>query len=232
MTLTVANIDTPQRLRVLHIAAWYPTPSNPVAGIFIREHVKATALFNDVAVVYAESCRRLGFKPRINESVEEGILTLRVLYPRLPVPKGRFASYALSIEAAYRHLKTRGFSPHIIHAHVWPAAAAAVFTARIHAKPLLLSEHSSEFPRKVQKPRNRRIAAAVFRRCHLVCPVSEYLASFLRELAPSAKITIVPNVIDTTLFRPDPASPPNPSHTKRILLVALLSRVKGIDYLL
>ena len=43
-----------QKLKILHIAGWYPSKDNPVAGIFVREHVKATALYNDVVVLYSE----------------------------------------------------------------------------------------------------------------------------------------------------------------------------------
>ena len=34
------------KLRVLHLLAWYPSEKNPVVGVFVREHVKATALYN------------------------------------------------------------------------------------------------------------------------------------------------------------------------------------------
>jgi len=45
---------TELRLKILHIAGWYPPQRNPVAGVFVWEHVKATALYNDVAVLYCE----------------------------------------------------------------------------------------------------------------------------------------------------------------------------------
>ncbi|MGA4577385.1 FkbM family methyltransferase [Limisphaera sp. VF-2] len=219
-------------LRVLHIAAWYPTPAHPVAGVFILEHVRATALYANVAVVYAERNRRIGFKPHISDSLEHEIRTLRISYPRLPFPKSAFLSYAWSILAAYRYLRSRRFKPDIIHAHVWYAGAAGLLLARLHRRPLLVTEHASVFPRRLLKPRHQRIARKVFHSCHRVCPVSEYLAKYIREIAPHSRITVVPNVIDTTLFTPTEAPPAPPQTTKRILVVALLSPIKGINHLL
>ena len=42
------------RLKILFIPAWYPSKQNLVAGIFIKEHAKAVALFNEVVVLYSE----------------------------------------------------------------------------------------------------------------------------------------------------------------------------------
>ncbi|MEM0498288.1 MAG: hypothetical protein QW781_02160, partial [Methanothrix sp.] len=49
-----SGMDNYRKLRILHIAGWYPSQANPVVGTFIREHVKATALYNDVIVICGE----------------------------------------------------------------------------------------------------------------------------------------------------------------------------------
>lgn len=68
-----------KRLRILHIAGWYPSENNPVAGIFVKEHVKATALYSDVVVLYSEGvAKRIRGVYQVKENVEDGIRTLRV----------------------------------------------------------------------------------------------------------------------------------------------------------
>jgi hypothetical protein len=38
-------------VKVIFLAAWYPSEENPVRGIFVKEHAKAVALYNDVPVL-------------------------------------------------------------------------------------------------------------------------------------------------------------------------------------
>lgn len=45
-----------KKLKILFLPAWYPSEKNSAAGIFIREHAKAVALYNDVTVLYSEGC--------------------------------------------------------------------------------------------------------------------------------------------------------------------------------
>ena len=40
--------------RILHIAGWYTSKKNSVARFFVQEYVEATALYNDVVVLYSE----------------------------------------------------------------------------------------------------------------------------------------------------------------------------------
>lgn len=39
-----------EKLKILFLPAWYPSEKNPVAGVFIKEHAKAVALYNEVIV--------------------------------------------------------------------------------------------------------------------------------------------------------------------------------------
>jgi hypothetical protein len=41
-----------RRLKVLFITAWYPSPANPVDGVFVREHARAVARRHDVTVLH------------------------------------------------------------------------------------------------------------------------------------------------------------------------------------
>jgi len=67
-----------KKLKILFLPAWYPSEKNPVAGIFIREHAKAVALYNDVNVLYSEGCDKnlKKFWSIISDKKEEGIRTI------------------------------------------------------------------------------------------------------------------------------------------------------------
>jgi len=101
-----------RRLKILHIPAWYPSRQNPVAGIFVREHVKATALYNDVVVLYSEGVDK-GIRGlyQIEDNIEDGIRTLRLRYRKSPIPRTSYFIYLWAMFGAFRKLLKEGFRP-------------------------------------------------------------------------------------------------------------------------
>jgi glycosyltransferase involved in cell wall biosynthesis len=67
-------------------------------------------------------------------------------------------------------------------------------------------------------------------KANIILPVSYDLKKHIESYGICNRFEVVPNVVNTELFYPDPAI--NKSTTKRMLLVALLSPVKGVYYLL
>lgn len=67
---------------ILFIPAWYPSETNPVSGIFIKEYAKAVSLKNEVLVLFAYSDPNPKFHliPSKSEKIEDNIRTLRVKY--------------------------------------------------------------------------------------------------------------------------------------------------------
>ncbi len=223
-----------KRLKILHIAGWYPSKENPVAGVFVREHVKATALYNDVVVLYSEGIDRKihGFY-KIDDNLEDGIRTLRLRHRKSPIPKTSYFIYLWGMFATFRKLLREGWRPDVIHAHVYSAGVPAVLISKRYGIPVVITEHSSEFPRRRITRINRLKAKFAFERASLVCPVSENLRKHTESYGIHARFQVVPNVVDTSLFSPNS----NPTDEvqegrKHILVVALLSPVKGVPHLL
>ena len=192
-----------KRLKILHIAGWYPSRKNPVAGVFVREHVKATMLYNDVVVLYSE-----GVDPsirefyKIDDGLENGIRTLRLSYRKSPIPKTTYFIYLWGIFAAFRKLLREGWKPDVIHAHVYTAGFIAVLIGKLHGIPVMVTEHSSGFPRGLIKGIKRWRAKFAFEKADLVCPVSEDLKNHIERLGIKAHFQVIPNVVNTDLFHP------------------------------
>lgn len=86
------------RLKILFIPACYPSKQNSVAGIFIKEHAKAVALFNEVVVLYSEGIdHSIKNFYKIENNIEDGIRTLRLRYRKSPIPKTTYFIYLLSM---------------------------------------------------------------------------------------------------------------------------------------
>lgn len=222
-----------KRLRILHIAGWYPSENNPVAGIFVKEHVKATALYSDVVVLYSEGvAKRIREIYQVKENVEDGIRTLRVYYRKSPIPKTSYLVYLWSMFQAFSRLMKEGFRPDVIHAHIYSAGVPAVLIGKRYRIPVVITEQFTGFPRGLVRGLERLKAKFAFERAAVVCPVSDYLRKHIEQLGIKARFQVIPNVVDTSLFFPPDASPLRPDGKKRLLTVALLTPKKGIPYLL
>ncbi len=221
-----------ERLRVLVVPKWYPWPERPVFGLFCREHARALATRHDVVVLASLATRRPDFPAyRLEDSVEDGIRTLRVRYRRPFLRPAAMGFQLLGMLAALRRLRRAGWRPDVVHAHVYQAAPPALLLGRLSRAPVVVTEHYTGFQRGLVTGYDRVLARLSFERADLVAPVSEDLAVRLRALAPKARIAVAPNAVDTEVFAPAApdgrgASAP-PSTPARLLNVAALAAKKG-----
>ena len=227
-----------KRLKVLFITAWYPTKENPVGCVFVREHAKAVRLYDDVVVLHCA-----GVDPNLkglwrmeretDERLTEGIPTYRVWHRRSPIPKTSYLIHLWSVFRAFPRVIDQAFRPDIIHAHVHIAGAPAGLMGKLYHIPVVVTEHSSGFPGKLLRRQDLREAWLAFKWASVVMPVSRSLQQAIEAYGIKARFRVVPNVVDTSLFHPNPPTQPK-GQLKRILFVGLLdhSHRKGVPYLL
>jgi len=189
--------------RVLIMPKWYPWPERPVFGAFCREQARAAALHNDVRV--------LAFKPepmagralfRQWEDPDEPLHTVRLAYRRPRLRAAAMATQLVGMQAVLRRMERAGWRPQLIHAHVFEAGFPAILLGRRLGCPVVVSEHFTAFQRGLVRGFDRLIARYCFRNADLVCPVSEDLRRQLEAVEPRGRYRVVPNVVDTALFKP------------------------------
>lgn len=225
------------RMRVLFVTAWYPTRSNPTMGIFVREHAKAVALYDDVVVLHSA-----GFRPDMNDlwtldvetdaDLTEGLTTYRVWYGKWPILRTNALMTTYSVLRAFGGILSSGFHPDIVHANVFVTGVPSVLISRLRGVPVVITEHSSAFPRRLLGGNEIRKARLAFGAADAVMPVSEALKKAIESYSVKARFAVVPNVVNTALFRPAVASRWG-DESKRLLFVGLMpeTHVKGIPYL-
>lgn len=219
-----------KRLKLLVVPKWYPWPDRPVFGAFCREHARALATKHDVVVLASLATPRPDFAIfRLEDTVEDGIRTMRVRYRRPFLRPTAMGCQLLGMLAAWRRLRHEDWRPDIVHAHVFEAAPPALMLGRLGRAPVVITEHYTGFQRGLVTGYNRLLAKFSFKRADLVAPVSEELAGHLRALAPRATFEVVPNVVDTEAFAPGDERRPGDG---RLLNVAALAKKKGHRYLL
>jgi len=218
----------PERLTVVVISAWYPTPEQPMNGVFVREHARAAALHHLVAVV-ADGGARDDSRPYVlSEAEDEELRTLRLAHRISRIPMATGLAHARGVLAGLRRLRREGLRPDLVHAHVHQVGLAALIAGRRYRVPVVVSEHSSHFSLGTLSPSGRRLARLMFRAADLVCPVSEDLRRRIEDRGVRARFQVVPNPVDTVAFggAPPPGGPPT------ALFVGGLQPIKRVDLLL
>jgi glycosyltransferase involved in cell wall biosynthesis len=224
----VTGSASDQRKRVLFVTPWYPLPDSPAAGVFVREHARAAALFDDVAVVHlvgrTSKQRRL---VELEQVENEPFPVIRASY-RTTKHVGWLVELAAFLKAL-SSLRGSGFVPDVIHGHIAWGAVPAELWSRITGLPMVLTEQWTAY--LDADPHSLRGIAAlrtnrVLKHAARILPVGSALEHAMRRWAPEASYDVIPNVVDCDLFRP-PVSRPR-ANPIRLAAVGLLSPQK--DY--
>ncbi|MBT8350419.1 MAG: glycosyltransferase [Deltaproteobacteria bacterium] len=220
-------------MNILFLPAWYPTTERPVHGTFIKDHAKAVSTYNDVVVVYCETIARKDkyISNKISDKIEDGIRTIRIKHSDYYFGKLRQFIEIFHIFATIRMLTKNGWRPDIIHGHIFLSGFAAVIIGKIFKIPVVVSEHWSAFPLGTLKKLNEFEARFVLSRVSIILPVSKDLKNSIKSYGIKKRFKVIPNAINTDFFNPT-SIPSRNKEKKRILTVALLKPVKGIDYLI
>lgn len=206
-----------------------------MTGIFVQEHAKAVQLFNNVAVFHSIGTQQLNQvtsigRQELNHPITKGIPTYHIKYKLSSTPIlsfwYKFRQHWLSL----RHISKNGFRPDLIHAHIYNAGFIGVLLGKLFRIPVLITEQSSGFVRKLLSNRGLVEAKFAFRHADLVLPVSLALKKDIEAYGISGSFHCVPNVVDSSLFCRS-----HHSVSKAIphfLSVGSQVPVKGINFLL
>jgi glycosyltransferase involved in cell wall biosynthesis len=202
-------------MRALFLPRWYPNPGNPYDGVFAREHaLAARAAGVDVAVLHmpdvAAPIRGLWqMEEETDPQLNAGIPTYHVQTRPIRIPGSRVLSFRISswlqlwaAWRAFRRIRSRGFQPDVVHAHVYTASSVAGFLGRRFGLPVVIAEHSTAFPRGTIPAGALKRARAAFLAADRVLPVSASLQKAMEAAAIEARFDVVPNAVDTSLFHP------------------------------
>jgi L-malate glycosyltransferase len=213
---------------VLVLPAWYPTAREPFNGPFVRDHARAAAAYGHRVVVLADE----GPSDRVRGAFsleEERDGELRVVRLSWRPATARVA-YLLGVLVVSRRLKNEGTPVDVLHAHIHRMGWPAVLAGAVLRRPTVITENSSEWPLRLITPSALRRARFAFKHAALVCPVNRRLQQAIESYGVQGRFLIVPNTVDTSLFRPSAERPPD--RPTRLVNVARHVEVKRLDVLL
>ncbi|MEY3585929.1 MAG: hypothetical protein RLZZ243_993 [Bacteroidota bacterium] len=198
-----------QKRNILFLSSWYPNRIKPTHGNFVFQHALAASQFHQVQMLYVCLDEQLKGGMELVKSKEPFPTTIAYI-PKSNIPLFGSIWNNLRIIFCYfkllKELKKEGFHPELIHANVvYPIGIIARLLSIRHKIPYIITEHwtcyhQEAYPRpsKMQQFLTRLVA----NKAKLILPVSEDLATAMRNSGIRTKMNVVYNVIDTSLFIP------------------------------
>ena len=190
-----------KKLHILFLCGWYPSKVLPKNGDFIMRHAKTVSAMHTVIVLHIIS------KPRISkteiEVEKDNDLHTYIAYikpsknPFLKLYRFWFAYQALLKEIG-------GFD--IVHLNkLYPFGLLALHLKKIKKLPYIISEHWTGYHLKEKKSLpwlEQILSKKITANASFVCPVSSDLKNSMLKSGLRGNYQIIPNVVNTTLFKP------------------------------
>ncbi len=217
-------------MHIFFITQWFPTVKQPYYGIFILEQARAVAQVNHVSLMHI-----LGVDPTVDQPIQittrsdnPGIDVYTLSYQRPTIP---FTTWIRQVKGARKVFgmasKNHG-SPDIIHANVSNTADISVILGRLAAIPVVLSEHSTAYARKLYTPSQIRRIRFFMNRVDLIMPVCNALGQYIRGYGITRPMLTVPNVVDSDIFSPALSGEQVSTPFREITLIARLNKEKAV----
>lgn len=217
-------------MNVFFVTQWFPTVTQPFYGIFVLEHARAIARTHTVTVLHIK-----GVDPNFTQPVQiatnqdyPGITEYQLSYQKPTIPFTTWIRRLIGARQAFSMASAKYGRPDIIHANINNTADVSVFLGRLFNIPVVLSEHSSAYARKLFTPSQERRMRFFMNRVDLVLPVCDALGRTMREYGVTRPMMSVQNVADTDIFYPGSTSEQVSSPHPEITLIARLSEEKAV----
>jgi glycosyltransferase involved in cell wall biosynthesis len=227
---------------VLLIPGWFPTKVNFLAGDFIERHARAAASHFPVKVLFVVKDNSLspGKIELVRQRHSDNYETFTYHY------SSRSFSLVERFLSAWLQAKclSRGFGvitgeyglPSLIHAHVLLKHAwFALRQSKKYRLPLLASEQWTGYLPEAKGEfetlsffQKNSIAAVLHNAVH-VTTVSDYLAKQLRKRFAFSDYSVIPNLVNTALFKP---AEHRDNAVSSFIHVSTLSLQKNVDEML
>lgn len=193
----------PIRTKILHITPWYPTPEKPHVAVWIKRHIDLLSAQFDQHILHIQL--EWGSKP--NERYEEEGFTRLCVY--VPFKSWRLREWLFRIALAreLRHLRAR-HSFDTVNFHIaYPALIFYKALKPLLPKRTLLTEHWSAYHFQFHAVRGLSRLRKMFQHSIPLVAVSQALVKDIEHFSQTTQqASVVPNVVDTALFRPTDAA--------------------------
>lgn len=194
-------------MNLLFLASWYPDSPSSRNGLFIWQHAEAAAMDakHSVALVAAisdASVKRMEVRKQAIHGVDHYITH----YPVGGFGLVRAWRYLRALHAAVRHKeKTSGKSDLLVVNVLWRSGLLAWLYQLLFNRPYIIIEHWSGYLPEGQGYNGyylKYFTRLIADRAERILAVSDYLATSMRSHGLMNRYHLLPNVVNTALFKP------------------------------
>ena len=225
------------RRKILFIPSWYPSETDPISGVFIKEQAHALATQNDVAVLIPglSSWRESLQQKQLSTVDRSGPVHVFREFARPLIPHGPeridYQTFARAAHSGFKKVLDEFGKPDMIHSHVvLPAGYSALKLAQRYSIPIVHTEHSSPFSMHLDTEVKRELVKKTLTEVNQVVAISPALAKQINKFVPDLQMKIIGELVSTEFFVPTPNG--TSAHPLRFFVVARLAEQKGLSYLL
>jgi len=174
-------------------------------GNFVQRHAEAIANIHNVTVLYVALEKNNVRFPDIEDTTNLGVRSI-IIYDQQKFPS--LLKKWQTFQKGVKYLESSNPQPFdlIHHNVIWNNGWQAVFLSRKYNIPVVVTEHWTGYDLKnrndqptMLKPFSKWIA----NKASMICPVSQDLSKKMQNFGLLGNYTVVPNVVDTELFRID-----------------------------
>lgn len=225
---------------ILWLPSWYPSKVDPYNGDFTQRQARSIALFRKVIVIFLIHDENIKQKRiEIENSIEGNLIEYRVYYPlkikSLKILK--IAKYFWLLTLLFFQIKKQYGFPKLVHVNViGKSALLAIILKKLKNISYLITENWTGYysadPGGLHSKGviMRNFYKKVFENSSLFIPVTNDLGKEVQQKYPAINYQIVPNAVDTSIFRNIYRKTNN--SVKRIIHVSTLNYQKNIEGLL
>ncbi|WP_207532162.1 glycosyltransferase [Desertivirga arenae] len=197
-----------KRTKVLFLPAWYPSSSNRVLGIFVKQH--ALALNDSVTLAVFHVCPDQGGRkrPRFEKAVEDDLIVYRNHFYQFKFKLLRplnWLTYFYSLILGYFRVVRDFGHPDINHVHVLTRVGVVALIANfIFKTPYCISEHWSRYlpaRNSYHGILRKALTSFIVKRSRGISTVSQSLKNAMQShFIDHPNFMIIPNTVNFNLF--------------------------------
>lgn len=184
-------------MRIAILTSWYPTVKSPLYGIFVQAQAKALSDQHEVDVLLLQR----GILPKTKTTRDEKLTVYKKRGFYLPNRN----EFLLKIWAHQYYLlfkkNNKKKKYNIIHCHDHYGAYAGWYINKKMNIPYVVTIHNSSIQRMTLVNWKQSYLPKILDNAKQVIAVGHKLGEILEENFTSQKVTILPNVIDTDVFK-------------------------------
>tara|TARA_R110001592_G_scaffold333909_1_gene617994 strand:- start:1708 stop:2865 length:1158 start_codon:yes stop_codon:yes gene_type:complete len=198
-----------KKLNILFLASWYPNKLLPKNGNFIQQHALAVSQYCNVSVLHIiaqNQDEKFKIDTIENNSVYEVIVYYKKINGNSPLHqyrklKRREQAHLLGYELILKKVKQIDLT----HLNVvFPAGNFAFYLKKKFNIPYIISENWTALLESTPTQLGtitKKIVQKILDNADVLCPVSEDLKQALQKLTKNPNYQIVPNVVNSNIFK-------------------------------